>query len=191
MERNITKETILRTAIDIADTKGLANVSLKEIAQILGIKSPSIYKHMPGGLTQIKHEIMILGWREIDEVIARGTAGKAGDEAVMALCMAFRGYVNKHPGVFEALQWHNSYVSTENDEVTKGIIQTLYQIIDAYKVGEDEKLHILRMLCSFVEGYCVIENHGGFGNPVSLDESFDYAVCTIITGINSRRNKFS
>lgn len=183
MEGSITKEIILHTAVDIADRKGLTGVSLKEIADVLGIKPPSIYKHMPGGLTQIKQDIMVLGWREIDEVIVRRTAGKAGDDAVMALCRAFREYANQHPGVFEALQWHNSYISIENDDATKGIIQTLYQILDAYELREDEKLHILRMLRAFVEGYSLIENHGGFGNPISLDESFDYAVSAMIRGM--------
>ncbi len=183
MEKSITKEIVLQTAVNIADRKGLAGVSLKEIADVLGIKSPSVYKHIPGGLTQIKHEIMVLGWREIDEVIVRRTAGKAGDDSVMALCRAFREYANQHPGVFEALQWHNSYTSVENDDATKGIIQTLYQIIDAYELREDEKLHILRMLRAFVEGYSLIENHGGFGNPLSLDESFDYAVSAMIRGM--------
>ncbi|MGN0962372.1 MAG: TetR/AcrR family transcriptional regulator [Clostridia bacterium] len=187
MKAGLTKKTIVETAARMADTKGLAHVTLKELAAELGVKSPSLYKHIPGGLSEIYEELMVYGWRCVDNDLARAAAGKAKDDAIRAICRAFRDFAIQHPGVFEVLQWHNSYTSDRNKEATKGIIATLNQILEAYHMTEDQKLHILRFLRGFVQGFATIEAHGGFGDPVSVDESFDFAVTVIINGIHDLR----
>ena len=39
------------------------------------------------------------------------------------------------------------------------------------------------MLRGFLQGFASIESHGGYGNPISQDESFDFALNTILNGI--------
>lgn len=49
----IDKKAIIDAAANIADEKGIANVTLKVLATELGIKSPSLYKHFNGGLDEL------------------------------------------------------------------------------------------------------------------------------------------
>ncbi len=41
-----TKEAVIRAASDLADEKGLNNVSLKSVAEKLNIRTPSLYNHI-------------------------------------------------------------------------------------------------------------------------------------------------
>ena len=42
----VTKAEVIKTASDMADRNGLHNVSLKAIAENLGIRTPSLYNHI-------------------------------------------------------------------------------------------------------------------------------------------------
>lgn len=68
-------------------------------------------------------------------------------------------------------------------QATKGTVSVLFQVLEAYGLTEEEKVHIVRMLRGFLQGFASIESHGGYGNPISQDESFDFALNTILNGI--------
>ena len=59
----------------------------------------------------------------------------------------------------------------------------LFQVLEAYDLAEEQKVHIVRMLRGFLQGFSSIESHGGYGNPVSLNDTFDFALKTILQGI--------
>ena len=67
--------------------------------------------------------------------------------------------------------------------MTKGVISTLYTILDSLEFTDAEKMHVLRSLRGFVEGFSMLELHGSFGDKISLDESFSYGVDVFIAGI--------
>jgi len=47
---------------------------------------------------------MLYGWRLLEADITRAAIGKSKDNAVRAICLAYREFVAKHKGVFEAMQ---------------------------------------------------------------------------------------
>ncbi|MEV5411246.1 TetR/AcrR family transcriptional regulator C-terminal domain-containing protein [Thermopolyspora sp. NPDC052614] len=54
-ERELTRERILAVAIEIADTEGLAALSMRRIATELGVATMSLYRHVPS-----KDELIVL-----------------------------------------------------------------------------------------------------------------------------------
>ena len=111
MKVGLDKNTIVEAAAKMADEKGIANVTLKVLATELGIKSPSLYKHFSGGLEELNKELMLYGWRSLENEITRAAIGKAKDDAIMAICYTYRNFVAEHKGLFEAMQWFNMYQS--------------------------------------------------------------------------------
>lgn len=107
MKVGLDKKTIIEAAANMADERGIANVTLKVLATELGVKSPSLYKHFSGGLDELNKELMLYGWRLLEADITRAAIGKSKDNAVRAICLAYREFVAKHKGVFEAMQWYN------------------------------------------------------------------------------------
>ena len=182
MRVGLDKNTILKTAANMADTNGIASVTLKALAEELGIKSPSLYKHI-SGLDELNKELMLYGWKALEQDIIKASIGKAKDDAIIAICWTYRNYVTLHPGVYEAMQWYNMYLSEEHLNATEGIISVIFQVLDAYNLTEEQKVHIVRMLRGFLQGFLTIESHGGYGNPQPIDDSFNFALKTILNGI--------
>lgn len=82
-EQELSRERLVRAAIDLADADGLAAVSMRRIATDLGVATMSLYRHVPG-----KDDLVVLmadaaiaeeslpetpppGWRERLEVSSR------------------------------------------------------------------------------------------------------------------------
>ena len=183
MKVGLDKKTIIEAAANMADERGIANVTLKVLATELGVKSPSLYKHFSGGLDELNKELMLYGWRLLEADITRAAIGKSKDNAVRAICLAYREFVAKHKGVFEAMQWYNMYQSEEHLQASQGTLIVLFQVLEAYGVTDEQKVHIARMLRGFLQGFSTIESRGGFGNHTPLDDTFDFALNTILNGI--------
>ena len=187
MKAGLDKAKIIETAANIADEKGIAYVTLKVLATELGVKSPSLYKHFNGGLDELNKELILYGWRCLESEISRAAIGKAKDDAIIAICHVYRNFVAEHKGLFEAMQWYNMYQSEEHLQATQGTVSILFQVLEAYGLTEEQKVHIVRMLRGFLQGFAAIESHGGYGNPTPLDDTFDFAIKTIRNGIRDLR----
>lgn len=184
MSNRLNKVTVVQTAADMADRNGLSSVTLKTLSEELGIKSPSIYKHIPNGLDGLHRELMLYGWRSVEAVMVKAAVGKSKDDAMYAISCAFRDFVKAHTGLFEAMQWYNMYVSDETLQATEKIVDLLFQVLDGYKLSEKNKVNTVRTFRAFWQGYSSIECHNGYGNSQSIDESFDFAIKILLKGIS-------
>lgn len=191
MKAGLDKDKIIEAAAKMADEKGIANVTLKVLATELGIKSPSLYKHFSGGLDELNKELMLYGWHSLESELTRAAIGKAKDDAIIAICYAYRHFVAEHKGLFEAMQWYNMYQSEEHLQATQGIVSILFQVLEAYGLAEEQKVHIVRMLRGFLQGFASIESHGGYGNPTPINDTFDFAIKTILNGIRNLQGAVS
>lgn len=183
MKAGLDRSIIIEKAAYIADEKGIGNVTLKVLAKELGVKPPSLYKHFSGGLDELNKELMLFGWCSLENEIIKVAVGKSKDDAIKAICYAYRNFVCVHKGLFEAMQWYNMYQSDAHLKATEGTIFTLFQVLEAYGLTEEQKVHCVRMLRGFLQGFCSIESHSGYGNPASVDDTFDFALKTILNGI--------
>lgn len=184
MIRGLDKKVILDTATRMADEEGIANVTLKSLAEKLGVKSPSLYKHI-SGLDELNKELMLYGWNLLEKEIMKATIGKAKDDAIIAFCYTFRNFVASHRGLFEAMQWYNMYQTNEYLQATEGLVSVLFQVLDAYDLMEEQKVHVVRMLRGFLQGFSTIESHNGFGNPLSIEDTFHLSLKIILDGIHN------
>ena len=191
MKAGLDKDKIIEAAAKMADEKGIANVTLKVLATELGIKSPSLYKHFSGGLDELNKELMLYGWYSLESELTRAAIGKAKDDAIIAICYAYRHFVAEHKGLFEAMQWYNMYQSEEHLQAIQGIVSILFQVLEAYGLAEEQKVHIVRMLRGFLQGFASIESHGGYGNPTPINDTFDFAIKTMLNGIRNLQGAVS
>jgi len=178
----IDKQSIIQAAANIADKEGLNKLTLKGLAQMLNIRSPSLYNHIQG-LDDLRTSLMLYGWTQLSEAIAKSAHGKLEDNAVRAMCNSYYDYARLHPGVFEAMMWYNQHSSQEAAQATEELAKLIAFILSAYNLEEDEKIHASRMFRSFLQGFCSIANNNSFADPVSIRKSFDFAVETLINGL--------
>lgn len=184
MRTKLDKSVILDTAARMADREGIANITLKSLAEKLGVKSPSLYKHI-SGLDELNKELMLYGWNLLEKEMIKAAIGKAKDDAIIALSYTYRNFVALHRGLFEAMQWYNMYQTDEHLQATEGLVSVIFQVLDAYDLLEEQKVHIVRMLRGFLQGFSAIESHNGFGNSLSMEDTFDFSLKIILDGIHN------
>lgn len=184
MKAGLDKAIILDVAAKMTDEKGIANITLKSLAEELGVKSPSLYKHIKG-LDELHKELMLYSWKLLEKDMMKAAIGKAKDDAIIAMCYAYRNFVKLHGGLFETMQWYNMYKSDEHLQATDELVSILFQVLDGYDLLEEQKVHIVRMLRGFLQGFLSIENHDGFGNSLTIDDTFDFALQILLNGIHS------
>ncbi|MCM1161458.1 MAG: TetR/AcrR family transcriptional regulator [Roseburia sp.] len=176
------KNIIVRKTAQLANEIGVENVTLKMLADNLNIQTPSLYNHIKG-LEDLQRELMIYGWKQMAEAILNAVAGVNGYDALEALCHAFYRYAIQNPGVFNAMLWYNKYQNKVMLDSTERIFSIVYKITASLNIPKETCNHLIRTFHGFLEGFSLLVNNAAFGNPSSLDDSFDLSLKVLIAGI--------
>ena len=96
-----TKEAVIKATSDLADEKGLNNVSLKAVAQKLNIRTPSLYNHIES-LDNLLLEVAHNGMRDMNERMMKIAVGKIGKEEIIQTLKSVRldPYSKLHVGKY-------------------------------------------------------------------------------------------
>ena len=87
----------------LADEGGLAQLTLAALALRLGVRQPSLYKHIDG-LPGLRRSIAVRAKLELTDVLGSAAVGRSRDDAVVALADAYRAWALAHPGRYQAAQ---------------------------------------------------------------------------------------
>lgn len=175
---------VVATAAVLADQHGLDSLTLAQVAAQLGVRLPSLYNHVDG-LPGLRHELAVLGLRDILDGMRRAAVGKSGDAAVLALALAYRGYVLEHPGRYAATVRAPAPDDDAIIALGEEIIDTLVAVLSAYDLDETATIHAIRGLRAVVHGFATLELGGGFDMPVDREASFHVLVELYCAGLRS------
>lgn len=138
---NIDKESIINKAVELVNSVGIDKVTLKMLAENLGIKSPSLYNHIDG-VDDLKMQLMMYGWKQAEERITQAVIGLSGFDAIRAMCYAFYDYVIENPGVFNVMLWYNKFESGEMEKATAQLLTIIFKITNSLNIPEDYCFHL-------------------------------------------------
>jgi AcrR family transcriptional regulator len=171
----------------LADETGLEQLSMGLLAERLGVKTPSLYKHVDG-LADLTHRIAILAMTELGDAVRDATQGRAGGDALIAAAQAMRTYVKEHPGRYAA--GNNARPTGPDDPLLPAadrVLASLSAVLRGYHLDPGQEIHALRMLRSMLHGFATLEVTGGFMIDASVDDSFAWMVHLIDDGLKSTR----
>ncbi len=173
-----------RAAAVMADERGLAALSLADLAAHLGVRPPSLYNHIPS-LAALQRDLAVLGARELGARLARAAVGKAGDAAVIALAEAYRAFVRERPGLYAATQQAPASDDEEWQAEAAEVVAIVGATLGSYGLHGDDAIHAIRAIRSLLHGFATLEAQGGFGLPLDLDESFRRLLDIFIAGLRA------
>ena len=170
-----TKEAVIKATSDLADEKGLNNVSLKAVAQKLNIRTPSLYN--------LLFEVATNGMRDMNERMMKIAVGKIGKEAIKLVSIEYLNYMIEHPGVYETIQWAVWHGTEETATIFNNYLSLLTTLIQSCSLNKDKTLEILNMLTGIIHGYTTLQ----FGNAFSASDKVRFelaeAIDTLFVGI--------
>ena len=168
----------------LVDEIGFAQLSMGLVAERLGVRTPSLYKHVTSQ-ADLAHRIAILAATELGDAIRDATQGRAGGDA-LAAAQAVRTYVREHPGRYAAL---NSARPDGPDDpfipASDRALSSLSAVLRGYHLDSAQEVRALRMLRSMPHGFSTLEVAGGFQNDTDIDDSFTWMITFIDQGLQA------
>jgi len=181
--------TILNAATEIADTKGVNEITLASLAQKLEVRTPSLYNYIEG-LPGLRKKLAIYGIEQLHIAITNAVIGLAGDSAVRSMSEAYLSFARLHPGLYEATFMAPNPMDLDVQKASKEVVDIVVRALKAYNLTDEEAIHVTRGLRSVLHGFASIEQMGGFRLSYDLDVSFKLLIDTFIKGIhNFKDNK--
>lgn len=182
----LTAAVVTAAAATLADEAGLAQLSMGAVADRLGVKTPSLYKHVDG-LADLTHRIAVLATTELGDAVRDATQGRAGDEALTAAAEAMRRYVTRHPGRYAATV--GARPAGPDDPLALAQQRSLASfgaVLRGYRLDPEQEVHALRTLRSMLHGFITLEVGGGFQYATDIATSFTWMTELFHQGLMAR-----
>ncbi|WP_460772511.1 TetR/AcrR family transcriptional regulator [Microbacterium sp. GXF7504] len=176
------RATVIADAAALVDEAGLEALSLATLATRLGVKAPSLYKHVDG-LGALRAGVAVVAKDDLATALERATAGLAGADAVRALATTYRAWAHEHPG-----QYPLTIVAADaSDAGDTAASERLYTVVAAalrsLGLAKQDEVDVIRRLRAALHGFVSLESAGGFGMPQDVQRSFDGMVDSLVVGI--------
>jgi AcrR family transcriptional regulator len=173
--------TVVAQAGALADADGLQRLTLARLAARLGVRAPSLYAHV-GGLDDLRARLAAEGARELHEALARAAAGRAGGDALRSVADAYRAFAHAHPGLYDALQ-RAPEPGDPTAQAAAQVVDVFVAVMRGYGLHDDDAIHAVRIARSTLHGFVALEAEGGFGMPLSLEETWVRLVASLDRGL--------
>ena len=177
--------SVTRAGAELADETGIDHLSMGALAERLGVKTPSLYKHVDN-VADLTHRIGVLAMGELADTVGDAIRGLAGRDALVAAAQAMRTFIKDHPGRYAA---GNAARPTGPDDplvpAAARLLDALGAVLHGYRLDPERHVHAMRMLRSSLHGFATLEESGGFMIDTSIDDSFTWMVSLIDQGLTS------
>jgi AcrR family transcriptional regulator len=181
----LTPASVTEAGAALADEIGFDQLSMGLLAERLGVKAPSLYKHVTSQ-AELAHRIAVLAMIEFGDAIRDAIQGLAGSDALAAGAQAMRTYVKQHPGRYAA---GNAARPTGPDDpliaANDRVLASWAAMLHGYRIEPSQEIHAMRMLRSIMHGFATLEAAGGFRIGTDIDGSFSWIIDFIDHGLRS------
>jgi AcrR family transcriptional regulator len=176
----LTRQRVVADAAVLVDELGWGRLSLAAVATRLGVKLPSLYKHIDS-LDGLRGELAVLGTRELGAAITSAAMGRAGGDALRAVADAYRGYAIAHPGRYAATVRAPQPDDLAHVAATDAVLRVVLAVLAGYGLSGDDAIDAARALRAALHGFITLEASGGFGLPRDVDRSYQ----RLVAGLDS------
>ncbi len=169
----------------LADEVGLTNLTMGLLAERVGVRTPSLYKHV-SGQEDLNRRIAVLALREAADAVGGAVQGYAGRDALAAAARAFRTFVVEHPGRYAATIGVEPS-GPDDPLATEGmrVLGAFTAVLRGYEIAESDLDHALRMLRSLCHGFATLQAANGFQWSADIDESFEWLIAFADRGLRA------
>lgn len=186
MPRNgLASTSVTEAGAVLADEIGFHQLGMGSLAERLGVRTPSLYKHVDS-LADLARRIAVLATIELGDAIRDATQGRSGSDALAAAARTIRMYAREHPGRYTAA---NSAGSTGPDDplvAARGrLLDSFAAVLRGYQLDPGQEIHALRMLRSVIHGFATLELAGEFQIDTDVDDSFAWVISFIDHGLRA------
>jgi AcrR family transcriptional regulator len=171
-------QEIVAVARDLLEGEGLEGLSMRRIADRLGIRAPSLYKHF-ADKQALEAALISQGFEEQAEAFEAALTG--ADDPLRAIADAYRRFAQDHPHLYRLMTER----PLQRERLTAGVegraAQPLYEA-----VGRD--LDLARAAWAFAHGMANLELNERFPADADLDAAWERGIAAFRPKTRRRRS---
>jgi AcrR family transcriptional regulator len=174
----VTALRVVEEAELLADEQGLANLSFAALAERLGVKVPSLYKHVTS-LDAVRQAVSVRARAHLADTLASAAVGLSRERALSAIAHAYRDWAAAHPGRYETTLRAAVPTDAADVEASERAVRVIGAALSGYDLSPEAAIDATRMLRASLHGYVSLEAAGGYMMPNDLGTSFDAMVAAL------------
>jgi AcrR family transcriptional regulator len=178
------KAAVVQAAVKLVNAEGVEALTLRRLAEVLGIRTPSLYNHVDG-LPGLQRDLAVLNARLLADRLGEAAIGKSGSDLFMGVAQAFRRYVKENPGLYISTLRSSGNQPVQDESLKREEERALKigtTVMASLGLKGQAAVHALRAFRSTVHGFATLEVAGGFGLPLECDESFRRLIEALVAG---------
>jgi AcrR family transcriptional regulator len=175
-------EQIIETAAQLIEAEGVEQLSLARLAAALGIKAPSLYRHVAGKDALIQ-AVVGRTYQHLSVAYQTAQAQAAGDPTsqLRAILHAHRAFAHSHPQTY-LLAFTTTHPQHQADEKALEQGALPIQALMSELSGPAASLPALRGALALAHGFVMLELKGQFRRGGDLNAAFAAAVTAYLNG---------
>ena len=184
----LSPDAVVDHALALIDDEGPEALTLAGVAARAGVATPSLYKHVPGGLAALRRLIAIRVTEDLADRLDRETAGLGGDRAVTALLRGYHGYATEHPRRYAALPQAQAAADDELMQAGSRLVRTILAVLHDYGIEDSEAIHAARTVRAVSHGFASLTIAGAFQLREDLAVTQDRLIAVLTNGLRGWPN---
>lgn len=177
-------ETLVATARVMIEEHGFDQLSLRMIAEEIGVKAPSLYRHVKNktALLAAVNQVTI---RDLFAVLHEAIANDTPiEERLLAMALAYRQFAHSNPATYE-LAFNTSIPelqTEENDAQNVERVLSIQALFVEWIGREEESLAALRGALALMHGWVRLEMAQQFRRGGDLNAHYEFAFRQYLRG---------
>ncbi|RUR83359.1 TetR/AcrR family transcriptional regulator [Chlorogloeopsis fritschii PCC 9212] len=169
---------IIRTAQHLLETQGLENLSMQTLATALGVRAPSLYKHVKNK-SQLVRAVLEHLLAELGETLANAAQGNNPSADLRAMAIAYRKFAHDHSTLYPLLYSNLSSEMQPDIGVSAAAVAPLLKTVEQW-MGKEKSLSAARIVVAFTHGFVDMELIGAFRLGGNVEEAFELGIESLI-----------
>lgn len=184
-QKGISRDIILAKAIELIERNENPAISMRELAEELEIKTPSLYNHVKS-MNQLFIDVSCYAAERLKQTQLAAIKEEHRDDALFALAAAYRNFAKEHKGLYKVTI---SIPTLQGDILTQtatAVAEPIFLVLSQYGLSEEQTIHWQRILRSIIHGFLTQEEAGFFRqHPVGVEISYQIAIRCFLTGLHA------
>src|ERR1700761_3967435 len=172
----------------MVDDLGFEALTLAALAARLGVKQPSLYKHVDG-VPGLRRAITMRAARELTDTLGRAAVGRSRGDAIMAVAVAYREWAHAHPGRYQLSLAAPPPGDPEVERVAADFLRLWGDVLSGFGLAGEDAIDAIRGIRSALHGFVSLEAAGAFAMPRDIDRSFRRLVAALIAALEHRSDE--
>ena len=189
--QTLSRQDVVDAAIRCLQQDGESALGVNRVARELGIRPPSVYKHINGN-EALRRAVAIEGMRRLTDYL-RHQVPSCHDHRHLIRLIAYRvrQFFCEYPAVHHVVTTTPIEGDPDYESAKQDFLAFNAEHLQPFGLKEDEVIHAVRGLVSACHGFVLMERSKRFTAPQSLDDSYEWLIDSLIFALEKRRAEHS